>query len=345
MRLLQFFYALRDAGIPVATGEYLTLLAALRKAVISPCVDELRDLARCTLVKDEGQYERYERVFDKFIREGSIGLPWGDVETLELEATLEGGDQAASTTAAAFVLKRASERRDGNAGRSRRHPAFRDYDGDMPLNSRGMQLALRRLRRLAREGAACEFDIDQTIRATAKNAGWLDFRFRPVRRNRARLLLLMDVGGSMDEHIRRVEQLFTAVRTEFSAVEFYYFHNCVYEDVWRDNARRNLTRTSTLDLIRRFGGKYQLLFVGDASMSPSEILLAGGAAESRNTEPGLRWLERLAYAFPKHAWLNPEPESTWATRQTIQIVKRALTRGMHPLTVSGLQNAMLDLTK
>lgn len=222
---------------------------------------------------------------------------------------------------------------------------FRDYDDSQELGIRNLQVALRRLRRFARQGAADQFDLDGTVASTAANAGWLDIRMRPERRNTVRLLLLMDVGGSMDEHVGRVEALFSAVRSEFRQLEFFYFHNCVYDFVWKHNQRRHAERIDTWDLLRRYGREYRLLLVGDATMSPHEILHPGGSVEYRNEECGAEWLQRLAHHFPHHAWINPEPPGVWGYRQSIGLVQQIMSARMYPLSLKGLEDTMRLLSK
>src|SRR6478735_7382554 len=203
---------------------------------------------------------------------------------------------------------------------------FKDYDDSLELGTRNIKVALRRLRRFAREGSDEELDLDDTIRATSKNAGWLDIKMVPERHNKVKVLLLMDVGGTMDEHIHRVEELFSAAKTEFKHLEFYYFHNCVYDFMWKNNRRRYSEKFSTWDLIRKYNKDYKLIFVGDATMSPYEILQPGGSVEYNNEEPGAEWLQRLTNAFPKFAWLNPEPQGVWGYRQSISVIQPLITQ-------------------
>jgi uncharacterized protein len=222
---------------------------------------------------------------------------------------------------------------------------YRDYDDSKELGTRNIKVALRRLRRFAREGAEDELALDDTIQATAANAGLLDIKMRPERHNKVKVLLLMDVGGTMDEHIHRVEELFSAVKSEFKHLEFFYFHNCVYDHVWKNNRRRHAEKTSTYDLIHKYNRDYKLIFVGDATMSPYEILQPGGSVEYMNEEAGSVWLDRLTHAFPKHAWINPEPQGVWAYRQSIDLIQRLMHQQMHPLTLAGLEAAMRHLSK
>ena len=223
--------------------------------------------------------------------------------------------------------------------------AYKDYDDNLELGTRNIKVALRRLRRFAREGSELELDLDDTIHKTAANAGMLDIRMIPERHNKVKVLLLMDVGGTMDEHIHRVEELFSATKTEFKHLEFYYFHNCVYDFVWKNNRRRFAEKFPTWDIIRKYNKDYKLIFVGDATMSPYEILQAGGSVEYNNEEPGAEWLQRLTHAFPKYAWINPEPQGVWQYRQSISIVQQLMQQRMFPLSLTGLEGAMRLLSK
>jgi uncharacterized protein with von Willebrand factor type A (vWA) domain len=223
--------------------------------------------------------------------------------------------------------------------------AYRDYDDSQELGTRNIKVALRRLRRFAREGSPDELDLDDTIRSTAANAGFLDIKMVPERHNNVKVLLLMDVGGTMDEHIGRVEELFSAARTEFKHLEFYYFHNCVYDFMWKNNRRRFAEKFPTWDVIRKYNKDYKLIFVGDATMSPYEILQPGGSVEYNNEEAGAQWISRLTQAFPRFAWINPEPQGVWAYRQSISIMQQLMNQRMFPLTLRGLEEAMRLLTK
>ena len=183
------------------------------------------------------------------------------------------------------------------------------------------------------------------IHSTAANAGMLDIKMRPERHNNVKVLMLMDVGGSMDDHIKRVEELFSAAKTEFKHLEYYYFHNCVYEHLWKNNRRRHAERFSTWDVIRKYPPDYKLIFVGDATMSPYEILQAGGSVEYNNAEAGAVWLKRLIEQFPKFVWLNPEPEGLWEYRQSISVINQIVKTRMYPVTIAGLESAMRLLSK
>ena len=223
--------------------------------------------------------------------------------------------------------------------------AYRDYDDTQELGTRNIKVALRRLRKFARQGLEEELDLDGTIRNTAANAGYLDIKLVPERHNHVKVLLLMDVGGTMDEHIERVEELFSAARSEFKHLEFYYFHNCVYDYVWKNNRRRYAEKFSTWDIMRKYNRDYKLIFVGDATMSPYEILQPGGSVEYNNEEPGAEWLQRLTQTFTKYAWINPEPQGVWQYRQSIDVIQQLMGGRMYPLTLKGLEDAMRLLCK
>ncbi|MFM2059642.1 MAG: hypothetical protein RLY71_4027, partial [Pseudomonadota bacterium] len=208
--------------------------------------------------------------------------------------------------------------------------SYRDYDDSIELGTRNIKVALRRLRRFAREGSELELDLDDTIHATAANAGLLDIRMIPERHNKVKVLLLMDIGGTMDDHVQRVEELFSAAKAEFKHLEFYYFHNCVYDFVWKNNRRRYAEKFPTWDIIRKYNKDYRLIFVGDATMSPYEINQVGGSVEYHNTEPGADWLQRLTHAFPKFAWINPEPQGVWEYRLSVSMIQQLMGQRMFP---------------
>ena len=222
---------------------------------------------------------------------------------------------------------------------------FRDLDDDVEIGTRTIKVALRRLRRFARQGALTELDIDDTIRATAGNAGTLDLRLRPERRNAVRVLMLLDVGGSMDDHVRVSAELFSAARSEFKQLEFFYFHNCVYERVWRQNRRRAETEMSTAELIRTYGPDYRLILVGDAAMSPYEVTMPGGSVEHWNEESGAAWLARLNGHFRRSAWLNPTPEHGWRHMMSAGLIRQAMDGRMFPMTLAGLDGLTRALAR
>jgi uncharacterized protein len=221
---------------------------------------------------------------------------------------------------------------------------FKNLDATKELGTRNIKVALRRLRRFAREGAADELDLDATVSGTARQ-GWLDIHMRPERHNAVKLLLFLDVGGSMDPHIKLCEELFSAANSEFKNLEFFYFHNCPYEGVWKDNRRRFTERTPMWDVLHKYGHDYKLIFVGDASMSPYEITHSGGSVEHFNEESGTVWMQRLTNTYPAAAWLNPVPEAHWGYSQSIRILQELMNDRMYPLTLGGLDDAMRSLTR
>jgi len=390
--LIDFFLHLRQAKLPVSIKEYLTLIEAVRQQVIGPSVDEFYYLSRATLVKDERNFDKFDRAFAAYFK-GVDNLPGIDLELplewlkrqFQREFTAEEKAQIEAMGGLDKLLERLKQLLDeqkerheggrkwigtngtspfGNGGfnpegirvggpsagnrtavKVWEQRAYRDYDDQVELGTRTIKIALRRLRKFAREGAADELDLDDTIASTARNAGWLDIKMVPERHNTIKVLMLLDVGGTMDDHIKRTEELFSAARAEFKHLEFYYFHNCVYDFVWKNNRRRHSERLMTWDLLRKYNPDYRLIFVGDATMSPYEILQPGGSVEYNNEEPGAVWLQRLAERFPKFAWLNPEPEGVWEYRQSISVIRQVLSNRMYPVTLAGLEKAMRDLSK
>jgi uncharacterized protein len=389
--LINFFYHLRAARLPVSINELLTLLAALKKDVIRPSIDEFYFLSRATLVKDEANYDKFDRAFGEFFNGVQTSLAFTKEipdewfkDLLEREFSPE---ELAQLEALGFdrlmeEFRKRLEEQDGAHhggnkwigsggtspfGHGGRNPegiriggpskgnrsavkvwearAYRDYDDQVELGTRNIKVALRRLRRFAREGADLELDLHDTIESTARNAGWLDLKLVPERHNAVKVLMLLDVGGTMDEHIRRVEELFSATKAEFKHLEFYYFHNCVYERLWRNNRRRFAEKFDTVDVLHKYNPDYKLIFVGDATMSPYEILQPGGSVEHNNPEAGALWLQRFTQHFPKHVWINPEPEGLWQYRQSISLVRQLLGDRMFPLSLEGLTRAMRTLSK
>jgi uncharacterized protein with von Willebrand factor type A (vWA) domain len=222
---------------------------------------------------------------------------------------------------------------------------YRNFDDSVELGTRNLKMALRRLRRFAREGAAEELDLDGTIDATARNAGLLELKLVPERRNAVKLLLLLDVGGSMDPHVKVCEELFSAARAEFKHLEYFYFHNFPYERLWKDNRRRFSVTTSTTTLLRTFNSDYRVVFVGDATMSPYEIEQPGGSVEHWNDESGRAWMARIAAHFPRLVWLNPESEDRWKWTPSVEITRELIDQRMFPLTLQGLDAAMRELKR
>jgi uncharacterized protein with von Willebrand factor type A (vWA) domain len=221
---------------------------------------------------------------------------------------------------------------------------FRNLDDSLELGTRNLKVALRRLRRFAREGAAEELDLPDTIDSTAKNAGFLDIKMVPERHNATKVLLFLDIGGSMDDHVRICEELFSAASSEFKHLEYFYFHNCVYEGLWKDNKRRHTDRTPTMDVLHKYSSDYKLILVGDATMSPYEVHYPGGSVEHWNEEAGSTWMKRLLDTYPKAIWLNPEPIKRWEYTPSIRMLSELMAERMFPLTVNGLERGMRELS-
>jgi uncharacterized protein with von Willebrand factor type A (vWA) domain len=221
---------------------------------------------------------------------------------------------------------------------------YKNLDDQVELGTRNIKVALRRLRRFAREGAPNELDLDGTIKATA-HQGWLDIKMVPERRNKINVLIFFDIGGSMDSHIKLCEELFSAARTEFKNLEYFYFHNCLYEGVWKDNHRRHTEKLNTWDVLHKYPSDYKVIFVGDATMSPYEITYAGGSVEHWNEEPGGIWLERVNQIYENCVWINPIPERHWEYTPSLQIIKQIMGERMYPLTLEGLDHAMRELSR
>ena len=222
---------------------------------------------------------------------------------------------------------------------------YKNLDDTVELGTRNIKIALRRLRKFAREGAEVELDLPETIRKTANNAGYLDIRMIPERHNKIKLLVLFDIGGSMDAHIRVCEELFSAAKTEFKHLEFFYFHNCLYEKVWKDNRRRHSDFLPTWQMLHTFPSDYKVIFIGDGSMSPYEIVYPGGSVEHWNEESGQAWMQRVADIYQSAVWLNPVPERHWAYTPSIQLLKQLMSDRMYPLTLEGLDKAMRELNR
>lgn len=222
---------------------------------------------------------------------------------------------------------------------------FRNLDDSIELGTRNIKIALRRLRRFAREGAADELDLEDTINSTARNAGYLDLKMVPERHNAVKVLLFLDIGGSMEDHVRVCQELFSAARSEFKRLEYFYFHNFVYESVWKDNRRRNSERIPMTQILQKYGHDYKLVFVGDAAMSPYEIAYPGGSIEHHNEEAGAVWAKRMLDVYSKAVWINPTPEERWPYYESIPMIRELMEDRMYPLTLSGLESAMRRLVR
>ncbi|TDI60735.1 MAG: VWA domain-containing protein [Alphaproteobacteria bacterium] len=387
-----FFYELKAEKVPVSLREYLTLLEAMEKGVANYKILDFYYLSRSTLVKDEKNLDKFDRVFgrcfegieflseeeahdipedwlkqltEKFFTEEERAaleeMDWEELmETLkerleEQDERHEGGDKWIGTSGkspfGAYGFNPAGVRIGQKEGRNLKavkvwdKREFRNLDDNLELGTRNIKVALRRLRRWARDGNAEELDLPDTISSTAKNAGFLDIKMVPERHNNVKVLLFLDVGGSMDPHIKVCEELFSAARTEFKNLEYFYFHNCLYEEVWQDNVRRRADKMSTFQLMHTYPHDYKVIFVGDATMSPYEIVHPGGSVEHWNEESGETWLQRMMNVYPKSVWLNPVPEGYWDTTPSIQVIKQLFGNRMFPMTLDGLDRAMKDLSR
>jgi uncharacterized protein with von Willebrand factor type A (vWA) domain len=392
MMFVSFFNDLKTAGVPVSLREYLTLMEAMQADLAQRKVEDFYYLARATLVKDERNLDKFDRVFGRAFKgleyiaetgmEADIPAEWlkkladkylTEEEKKQIEA-LGGLDKLMET-----LRQRLAEQKGRHQGGSKwigtggtspfgnggynpegiriggesTHKRavkvwdkreFKDLDDDVELGTRNIKVALRRLRKFARTGLADELDLDSTIKGTA-HKGYLDIQMRPERHNAVKVLLFFDIGGSMDWHIKATEELFSAARTEFKHMEHFYFHNCLYEKVWKENRRRFQATTPTFDVLHTYPHDYKVVFVGDASMSPYEIAATGGSVEHYNEEAGQVWMERVTRTYPHAVWLNPTPEREWDFTHSIQMMKQLLGGRMYPLTIDGLDRAMRELVK
>lgn len=386
---IQFFYLLRQYGVPVSTRELIDLNQAIVNNLVFADMAQFYQLARLVMVKDERYFDKFDRAFQAYFNQiesldidtlltqlKQLPKDWLDLELLEKHLSPEQRDALKKAGSLDELMKMLEERlreqhkkhqggnrmigtggtspfgafgdhpegvRIGGPGRKRsavkvweqRH--YRNLDADQQLETRQMQLALRRLRKFARQGAAEEFDIHTTINQTARK-GMLDVQYVPERRNRVKVLMLFDIGGSMDSYIASCERLFAAAKAEFKHLEFFYFHNCIYDYVWKDNHRRQDSRINTLDLFQKYGQDYRVIVVGDASMAPYELHTVGGSVEYHNDESGVVWLQRLRAHFDKTAWLNPEHQGYWHYTQTIQQIAQLFEQHMYPMTLTGIED-------
>ncbi|WP_020401041.1 vWA domain-containing protein [Kordiimonas gwangyangensis] len=384
-----FFYELKEGGVPVSIKEYLMLMEAMKAGCSNFSVDDFYYLSRSAFVKDEKNLDKFDRVFGKvfegieFIGDDTVDIPeewlkkmaelylskeemekieamgsWDEImETLkkrleEQEGRHQGGNKwvgtAGTSPFGAYGYNPEGVRigqKEGRHGRAIKVWDKREYknlDDTIELGTRNIKVALRKLRQFAREGEATELDLDGTIKATAHN-GFLDIKMVPERHNAVKILLFLDVGGSMDPHIKVCEELFSAARSEFKHLEFFYFHNCLYERVWKDNVRRMSDTTPTMDVMHTFPHDYKIIFVGDASMSPYEITYPGGSVEHWNEESGEVWMRRMTDIYQKAVWLNPIPEKHWEYSHSIQMMKTLMEGRMFPLSLSGLEDAIKAL--
>lgn len=388
--LINFFLTLRRYKVPVTLRELMDLLAALQKRVVYANLDEFYLLSRTCLVKDETNYDKFDRAFGSYFK--GLDDIKGLLETLvlddllrrEIEKLLSEADlkeirnlggleafiEAVRKQREEEERRQAEERAQqenqrkgdregrgqdgpGGLGQGRKRKArrvwnqrqYKNLDDSVELGTRNIKMALRRLRKFARTGAPDELDMDTTIKATADNGGLLDIKMRPERRNTVKVLTFFDIGGSMDAHVKICEELFSATKTEFKHLGSYYFHNFVYESVWKDNRRRMNERIPTWDILNKFAADYRIVFVGDATMAPYEITHSGGSVEHWNDEPGALWIRRFIDRYDKLVWINPTPQETWEYSSSVGMTQKLVDGHMYPLTIRGLEEGMNFLSK
>lgn len=388
----RFFTGLRAAKIPVSTREYLTLLEALEKGAIDQEIDSFYAVSRAALVKDEKNFDKFDKVFAHFFegvealgemfqgeeipedwlraelrrylsQEEMDAMESMDFDELmdtlkqrlaEQEKRHEGGSKWIGTGGTSpyghsgwspngvRIGGKSQNKKASKVWETRR---FKDYDNERELGTRNLKVALRRLRRFARDGAEEELDLDDTIRATARQ-GYLDVKMRPERRNAIKVLVFFDVGGSMDPYIELTERLFSAASGVFKNLEYFYFHNCPYEGVWKSNLRRQAETTPLMDVLHKYPSDYKVVIVGDAAMAPTEITHPGGSVEHWNEEAGGVWLRRITETYPHFVWLNPTPENWWPHTYSVQLIREIVGPDrMFPLTLEGVDKAMKELSK
>jgi hypothetical protein len=387
--LINFFLTLRKYRLPVTIRELLDLLNALHQRVVYANIDDFYLLSRTCLVKDEKNYDKFDRAFSAYFKgledlhgmlESLIPDEWlrrefeksltpeelAQIESLGgLEKLIEAFQKAqeeeekrAAEEARKGEGEEGDEDRDGKKGpgglgKGKKKKAkkvwdqrqYKNLDDSVELGTRNIKMALRRLRKFARTGREDELDMPDTIRSTAHNGGMLDIKMRPERKNTVKVLLFFDIGGSMDAHVKICEELFSATRTEFKHMESFYFHNFIYESVWKDNRRRMNERLPTFEILNKYAHDYKIVFVGDATMAPYEITHAGGSVEHWNEEPGALWMNRFAENYEKLVWINPTPQETWEYSNSVAMTRELVGGSMYPLTIRGLEEGMSALTK
>ena len=390
--LLNFFQTLRRQGLPVTVRELSDLITALEHHIVFADMEQFYYLARTIMVKDEKNFDKYDRAFkahftelekiDDFI-EALIPEDWlrteflktlseeekakieslGGLEELietfkkrleEQKERHEGGNKWIGTGGTSPFghggynpegIRVGGEGGQGSAVKVWDRRDFKDLDDGIELGTRNIKMALRRLRKFARSGAEDELDLDDTIHSTAHNGGLLDIKMVPERRNAVKVLLLFDVGGSMDPYVKTCEELFSAARIEFKHMEYFYFHNFIYDGLWQNSQMRYDEVTATHDILRKYGSDYKIIFVGDAAMATYEITHSGGSIDFMNREPGANWLKRFSEAYDKMVWLNPTPREYWQHTHSTKIIQDLMEDRMYPLTLKGMEEAMGYLSR
>ena len=390
--LINLFNTLKDTGVPCSLRELLDLLNALDKRLVFANTEEFYFLSRAILVKDEKNYDKFDRAFDIYFKgletlddviQALIPEEWlskefeifltpeelekiksmGGLEKLldefkkrleEQKGRHEGGDKWVGTGGTSPYgnsgmnpegIRVGGEGKQNKAVKVWEKRDFKNLDDSIELGTRNIKIALRRLRKFVRESHNEEFDLDGTIKSTAKNAGLLDIKMVPEKANAVKVIVLFDVGGSMDPHVKICEELFSACKTEFKNLEYFYFHNFIYETVWKDNTRRHNERIETTELFQKYSQDYKIIFIGDATMAPYEITNAGGSIEHWNEEPGSVWMKKFFSNYEKLIWLNPVPEDHWDYSSSIELSRALIDDQMYPLTLKGLEDGMSFLTK
>ncbi|MEC7269067.1 MAG: VWA domain-containing protein [Pseudomonadota bacterium] len=390
--LINLFNTLKDTGVPCSLRELLDLLNALDKRLVFANTEEFYFLSRAILVKDEKNYDKFDRAFDIYFKgletlddviQALIPDEWlrkefekfltpeelekiksmGGLEKLldefkkrleEQKGRHEGGDKWVGTGGTSPYgnsgmnpegIRVGGEGKQNKAVKVWEKRDFKNLDDSIELGTRNIKIALRRLRKFVRESHNEEFDLDGTIKSTAKNAGLLDIKMVPEKANAVKVIVLFDVGGSMDPHVKICEELFSACKTEFKNLEYFYFHNFIYETVWKDNTRRHNERIETTELFQKYSQDYKIIFIGDATMAPYEITNAGGSIEHWNEEPGSVWMKKFFANYEKLIWLNPVPEDHWDYSSSIELSRALIDDQMYPLTLKGLEDGMSFLTK
>jgi len=390
---VEFFLALKEAHIPVTLREFLVLLEAMERKVVSFNVDDFYFLSRSSLVKDERNLDKFDQVFGSCFEGLEFGQDLFETEIPEdwlrkLAERVMTTEEMAEIKSLGGWKKLMETLRERLAEQNKRHQGgskmigtggtspfgaygynpegvsigqnesrhrkavkvwderlFKNLDDTVEIGTRNIKVALRRLRQFAREGAESELDLPGTIRSTAHNGGVLDIRMIPERHNSVKIVLLLDIGGSMDYHVKNCEELFSAARSEFKHLEYFYFHNCIYDRVWKDNRRRKNEILSTWELLNTYPADYRLIFVGDATMSPYEIIYPGGSVEHWNDDPGSLWMERVLSVYSRVAWLNPVEEKYWLGTPSIKLLSQLMGGRMYPLNLDGLDRAMRNLSR
>ena len=389
---LKLFGSIRNNGVPVTLREYLDLLEGLSKGLCSSNkIEDFYNFSKLCLVKDEKNYDKFDRAFNSFYEENKniinqvekkIPESWVLNELKKIFSNKE-KDKVSNDKDWKDILKEFEKRlkeqkkrhQGGNkwigtggtsmfgnsgynpkgvrvGGKSTNRSAvkvwekriYQNLDDQVTINTRNIKMALRRLRKLTREGLQDEFDLDNTITATAKNAGLLDVKYRSEKKNSVRVLLLIDIGGSMDDHAKSCEQVFSAAKSEFKSLDYFYFHNCVYENLWKNNNRRHSEYLETENLLRIYSKNTKLIFIGDALMSPYEITYPGGSVEHWNEKPGVFYINKLVNYFDKVIWLNPEQKQNWRYSQSTMILRDLVKKNMFQMNLKGIESAMKNLT-